>query len=567
MRRGMVCMWVAVAALAAWGMPTQKEIDQVKPLVEELMASQKRAKPQEAAEAAVGFVADAESEAAKFLLYRTALELYAKAGDDEKTVETFMGLIETIPDVPYGVRAKLLQDAGRAIGKIAKPMRTEALYKQQTTLAVIDRELQKALKEIEVDPNDVTAHLRAGNALAIFGEWPKALEHLSVSESAVAAVADEERTGRVSINESADGWWKTADTIRNATLKNAYRSHAVDLYRKAIADGTLTGLGKTLAERKIAEFEKEPEVIRPQRGGSGKPYLYCVIDLSGGPKAKKYPVSYLQKEPSTKTGFNTDEYKTTKLVLRRIEPGKFIMGEDQKDKSRRVTLTKPFYIGIYEVTQKQYELVTGETPSEFKGDMRPVEKVSYDMIRGKSEGAKWPSSSVVDPESFMGKIRARTGLDFDLPTEAQWEYACRAGTASAFNNGGNSEDDLKKLGRFTLNQNSRGWLESDADFARHKPDGRGGHLANHTVVGSYMPNRWGLYDMHGNVWEWCCDLKGDLANSLTDPKGVVSGDARVLRGGSWDNLAGLCRSAYRRGGVPGRRDGSSGFRLVRTVSE
>ncbi|MBO7654506.1 MAG: hypothetical protein J6U40_06250, partial [Kiritimatiellae bacterium] len=91
MRRGMVCMWVAVAALAAWGMPTQKEIDQVKPLVEELMAARKRGKPQEAAEAAVGFVADAESEAAKFLLYRTALELYAKAGDDEKTVETFMG--------------------------------------------------------------------------------------------------------------------------------------------------------------------------------------------------------------------------------------------------------------------------------------------------------------------------------------------------------------------------------------------------------------------------------------------------------------------------------------------
>ncbi|MBP5321649.1 MAG: formylglycine-generating enzyme family protein [Kiritimatiellae bacterium] len=543
MRKGMLCTVLAVAVVAAWGMPAQKEIDRVKPVVEELMAAKKRAKPQEAAEAALAFVPDAESEADKFLLYRAALELYAKTGDDGKTVETFKGLVETIPDVPLAVQVKLLQDAGRSIARISKPVQTEALCKQLNALTVIDRELQKALKEIEADPNDTGAHLRAGNALAVFGEWPKAINHLCVSESAVATLADEERTGRAAVGEIADGWWKAADAIRNATLKNAYRSHAVDLYRKAIADGVLTGLNKSLAEQKIAEFEKGPEVVQLQRSGSVKNDLYCVIDLSGGPKAESYPISYLKELP--KGGFNTDEYKTTKLVLRRLNRGKFIMWYGKC----KVTLTNPFYIGIFEVTQKQYELVMGKNPSAFKGDMRPVECVSYDMIRGTSEGAKWPASSAVDADSFIGKIRARTGLDFDLPTEAQWEYACRAGTKSNFNNGGDSEEDLKKLGRYKDSQ----------------LDGKGGYSEKHTVVGYYMPNAWGLYDMHGNLCEWCLDWAGDLSNGGTDPQGPLSGKHRMLRGGCWSDSKGGCLSSYR-----GNFHSSSykwnevGFRLVWT---
>ena len=144
--------------------------------------------------------------------------------------------------------------------------------------------------------------------------------------------------------------------------------------------------------------------------------LYMVVDLSAGSNATSYPVSYLAEPP--KEGFNTDEYKTAKLVLRRIKSGSFKMGEDGGD----VTLTNPFYCGIFQVTQKQYMLVMGTNPSKYTGDKRPVECVSYDMIRGKSNGALWPLCSAVDV-SFMGKLRARTGLDFDLPTEAQWEFA------------------------------------------------------------------------------------------------------------------------------------------------
>lgn len=264
--------------------------------------------------------------------------------------------------------------------------------------------------------------------------------------------------------------------------------------------------------------------------------LYYVVDLSGGPTATSYPVTTLDASPDTEW---SNEYKTTKLVLRRIEAG--------EDPLKRYTITKPFYIGVFEVTRKQYELVMGSNPSYFVGDLRAVEAVSYDMIRGNIVGSGWPSSSYVDRTSFLGVLREKTGIAFDLPTEAQWEYACRAGTTSQYNNGGNSEADLRTLGRYSGNQN----------------DGRGGY-SDVTTVGSYMPNAWGLYDMHGNVWEWCLDW-GDYNDYLSgsDPKGAASGSDRVMRGGcSSDGGAGHCTSSYRVSITPSGSAGRYGFRLA-----
>ena len=288
-----------------------------------------------------------------------------------------------------------------------------------------------------------------------------------------------------------------------------------------------------------------------------KAALYMVIDLSSGANSSKYPVSYLDAVPS---GGWSDEYKTTKLVLRRIEAGSFKMGG-----SYNVTLTKAYYIGIFEMTQHQWILVRGNNPvNDYKGDMCPVHEVSYDMIRGSSNGSKWPSSNSVDSGSFMGRMRSRTGLLFDLPTEAQWEYACRAGTTSKYNNGGNGTGDLTKLGRWHDNCD----------------DGKGGISYNvqPTTVGLYQSNAWGLYDMHGNTWECCLDFFGDLSSGV-DPKGPLSGmivdnlgiSYRVLRGGYFLGDAIECTSSYRTSFNP-HSAGSNhyyyyGFRVAVTLAE
>ena len=268
--------------------------------------------------------------------------------------------------------------------------------------------------------------------------------------------------------------------------------------------------------------------------------LYCVIDLSGGPDATWWPVSYHSSVPS---GGWTDEYKTTKLVLRRIEPGSFIMGRDQTNESHRVTLSKPFYMGVFEVTQKQWELVMGSWPgsspssSRGRGDAYPAYYVSYNDIRGSSSGARWPASPAVDASSFLGRLRAKTGLEFDLPTEAQWEYACRAGTTTKYY-WGDAEDG------------AYAWYW-DYDST--------------TQVGTRLPNAWGLYDMSGNVWEWCRDWYGTLAYGA-DPVGSASGSGRVVRGGSWIGGT-VCASSSRDDVDPSVRGDCLGFRLVRVLSD
>ena len=226
-------------------------------------------------------------------------------------------------------------------------------------------------------------------------------------------------------------------------------------------------------------------------------------------------------------GDNAGERKTynvngVEFAFRWCPAGTFTMGSPTSELGRysnetqhRVTLTKGFWMMETQVTQKQWKAVMGSNLSNFKGDDLPVEKVSWN-----------------DCQEFCKKC-TQLGLPVQLPTEAQWEYACRAGTTGAY--AGNLAD--------------MAWYSSNS----------GTH-----PVGTKKPNAWGLYDMHGNVWEWCADWYGDYpSGSVTDPTGPSSGSNRVLRGGCWIIYAPFCRSAYRGNLDPGNRGDGLGFRVVR----
>ena len=214
----------------------------------------------------------------------------------------------------------------------------------------------------------------------------------------------------------------------------------------------------------------------------------------------------------------------------RVEAGTFTMGatpemkdpySDEKP-THQVTLTNDYYIDKYEVTQALWQAVMGNNPSNFKGDNLPVENVSWD-----------------DCQEFISKLNRITGKKFRLPTEAEWEYAAR---------GGNKSRGYQYSGSSNLSDVS--WYTSNSGRKTH-------------TVGSKQANELGIYDMSGNVWEWCQDWKGTyISSSQVNPTGANSGSYRVIRGGSWIRTARYCRSSCRYSSSPGGRNIGLGLRLI-----
>lgn len=310
---------------------------------------------------------------------------------------------------------------------------------------------------------------------------------------------------------------------------------------------------------------------------------YMIVDLTNGDINYRYDWNGLWSDVT-----NSEEYLTTKLVLKRINPGTFYMGSPTNEAGRttnedlhEVRLTKRFYIGIFETTQQQWDYLMSDQrsyPSFFTNATyratRPVEAVSYYDIREKTDSAAslvdggsgisptWPATNAVWSSSFMGRLREKTGLNgFDLPTEAQWEYACRAGTTTAFNDGTNvGNQNLAALTRFTSNG---GGTTNPTTTDRNS-----GPSVGTAIEGTYLPNAWGLYDMHGNVGEWVLDYWQDHLGygSVCDPVGPTSGSSRVVKGGNRTDGASLCRSAMRSSKTLNRRSGGIfGFRVVFTA--
>jgi formylglycine-generating enzyme required for sulfatase activity len=293
-------------------------------------------------------------------------------------------------------------------------------------------------------------------------------------------------------------WYESLPEKAAPAGKGNAMARAADCYRQYLRLHTQQDAGALKAKKALAAVEKS--LGTAASGGKGKT---LTVDL----------------------GSNV----TMKMVL--IPAGKFTMGspDGEKDRlgnegpQREVKITKPFYLGVTEVTQTQYEAVMGKNPSRFKGPLNPVDSVSWD-----------------DAVDFCKTLSGKTGKNVRLPTEAEWEYACRAGTKTRFTFG---DDDA--------NLRDYAWYNANSASKTHP-------------VGQMKPNGWGLYDMLGNVWEWCEDWYAESYTNRrnVDPTGPDSGSFRVLRGGSWYNVLATCRSAFRLRDNPVNRGDSSGFRVA-----
>ena len=289
---------------------------------------------------------------------------------------------------------------------------------------------------------------------------------------------------------------------------------------------------------------------------------YVVIDVSEGKDAVSYPISRLEKLPSD--GWGSD-YKTVKIVLAEIKPGTFmrrraVYGDPfismEKSDSVPVSVKQPYRIGVFPITQRQWELVMGTRPSSFKNEksyaMRPVDSVSYVMIRGKVKGTGYPHTTEVDDDSFLGVLRKKTGLPgLDIPTEDQWEYACHGGKDSQYGNGDDNPVSMLELGRYS--ENSQGLSASKSASAKEGT----------SEVGQYAPNDWGLYDMQGGVWEWCLDAA--CPQRVPQRRTILSIDVdRILKGGCWESRSIQCAASVRAAMTGSSGYDNTGFRLALT---
>ena len=323
--------------------------------------------------------------------------------------------------------------------------------------------------------------------------------------------------------------------------RNPFRAVALSFIMAWLA------LTRVHAEPEVRAREQAPAPASPLGDAFGVPK--DIKDAYGNP---------IREGRDEKTGWPLEIWhRATGMHFVFVPAGEFVMGSPADEKERgnneaqhRVTQTKPFYLGKHEVTQAEWKKVTGNSPSNLKGDRNPVEKVSWDdcqeFIKKLSTSLRSPSSGLTSSKAGRGAwSEGRAGHEssgrfcFGLPTEAQWEYACRAGATTRFSFG--DRDD---------HSSDYAWYFVNANRKTHP-------------VGQKKPNAWGLYDMHGNVWEWCDDRYGEYATgSVKDTVGPSSGVHRVFRGGSWYTAARYCRAAFRGWDWPRSRNIGRGLRLA-----
>ena len=328
-------------------------------------------------------------------------------------------------------------------------------------------------------------------------------------------------TGKIPGNKLADGSVTEKQIGRSAVTTTQIANNAVTAAQ--IANKTITAqqmADSTITSTKLAKNSVTTDKIATNSITADK------LNLSDSElKTLVGAIKTYMSKPVEEFDWTVQLGGGTCLEMIWCKPGTFMMGSpdgelgrNSNEKQHKVELTKGFWLGKYEVTQAQWYAVMGTDPSYFKGSRRPVEQINYNDALAFCQ-------RLTEIERTEGRLPE--GYKYTLPTEAQWEYACRAGTETALCNGDATE----------VNMNEVGWYYSNSGGGTHS-------------VGQKKPNAWGFYDMHGNVWEWCLDWYGaylltDPNTAEKDPKGSDTGSDRVFRSGSWLHGTDLCRSALR----------------------
>jgi len=407
-------------------------------------------------------------------------------------------------------QAVAIATAIKSESKAAVQTRIETLASQQQ----VEKQIAALKAKLDADPKDAASRQELVRLYLVELDNPaeaaKFLDETldeATRKYVPAAAKPVEEAPEVACTELGDWYKGLADQATTPASKGAMLRRAQAYYQRFLVLHTAADLGRTAATLTLKRIDD------------------ALAKLVPAPEPKSSPASLT---------LDLGKGVTMKLVL--IPAGKFMMGSPDSEQGHRgnegpqheVIITKPFYMGVTEVTQAQYEAVMGMNPSKFKGPTNPVEMVSWE-----------------EAVEFCRKLSEKTGKTLRLPTEAEWEYACRAGTKTRFSFG----DSASALGDYA-------WYGSNSGNKTHP-------------VGQKKPNAWGLYDMHGNVWEWCADWYGSYpSGSLTDPQGPGSGSLRVVRGGSWRlNVTDDFRCAYRDDLGPPFRLGIHGFRCAGTRIE
>jgi len=475
--------------------------------------------------------------------------------------EHALGLIEEAVDRDDFVAAKYLGqlalDSARKAREGGLTKRIVARNKIVTEVAEEYSAAKDAFQTLDEKPVDPEANFAAGKYLCFTkGNWNKGIPMLALGKSGqTTKLAIRELEGVTDVAGQValgDGWWVLSET-KDGLVKERLRERAVVWYR--LASPKLAGLAKSKVEKRISEIPKErlerlPAPKLSPTPSSPPPMAVAPFDAQQAKQHQRAWAEYLgvPVEATNPIGM--------KFVL--IPPGEFDMGSTQEEVDRllgearqnnlprwyidrlpaeaprhRVRITRAFYLGLCEVTQAQYERVMGSNPSQVKesGPDAPVEEVSWE-----------------DAAEFCRRLSGMVeekAAEYRLPTEAEWEYACRGGTTAARCFG----DDEVELSDYA-------WYAKNSGGKTHP-------------VGQKKPNAWRLHDMHGNVWERCQDRYAEeyyAGSPPSDPPGATEGTLRVLRGGTWECFPRYCRSALRYGGSASYRLNNLGFRVVRGPS-